>query len=172
MERTLRLSPRQQLFLDLVRQAPEADIAAIETYFYFTRVASDLFANQQAFFGRYELSEGKLVVLQLLRQAPHYRLTPSALAEAAGVTRGTMTGLLAGLERSGLVKRDEHPEDGRMFSIEFTEAALDLFERILPERINTIMQFMSSLTEEEQHQLRAFLQKMERGLPAPSQSEK
>ena len=172
MERTLRLSPRQQLFLDLVRQAPEADIAAIETYFYFTRVASDLFANQQAFFGRYELSEGKLVVLQLLRQAPHYRLTPSALAEAAGVTRGTMTGLLAGLERSGLVKRDEHPEDGRMFSIELTEAALDLFERILPERINTIMQFMSSLTEEEQHQLRAFLQKMERGLPALSQSEK
>ena len=172
MERTLRLSPRQQLFLDLVRQAPEADIAAIETYFYFTRVASDLFANQQAFFGRYELSEGKLVVLQLLRQAPHYRLTPSALAEAAGVTRGTMTGLLAGLERSGLVKRDEHPEDGRMFSIELTEAALNLFERILPERINTIMQFMSSLTEEEQHQLRAFLQKMERGLPALSQSEK
>ena len=170
MERTLRLSPRQQLFLDLVRQAPEADIAAIETYFYFTRVASDIFANQQAFFGRYELSEGKLVVLQLLRQAPHYRLTPSALAEAAAVTRGTMTGLLAGLERSGLVKRDEHPEDRRMLSIELTEAALDLFERILPERINRIMEFMSPLTLEEQHQLRAFLEKMERGLPALSAS--
>ena len=168
MERTLRLSPRQQLFLDLVRQAPEADISAIETYFYFTRVASDLFANQQAFFGRYELSEGKLVVLQLLRQAPHYRLTPSALAEAAGVTRGTMTGLLAGLERSGLVKRDEHPEDRRMLTIELTEAALDLFERILPERINRIMEFMSPLTLEEQHQLRTFLEKMERGLPALS----
>jgi DNA-binding MarR family transcriptional regulator len=170
MERTLRLSPRHQLFLDLVRQAPEVDIAAVETYLYFLRIASDIFANQQAFFGRYELSEGKLVVLQLLRQAPHYRLTPSALAKAAGVTRGTMTGLLVGLERSGLVKRDEHPEDGRMFSIELTEAALDLFERILPERVNRIMEFMSSLTEEEQHQLRAFLEKMERGLPALSAS--
>jgi DNA-binding MarR family transcriptional regulator len=170
MERTLRLLPRQQLFLDLAYQVPEADIAAVETYLYFARVASDIFANQQAFFGRYELSEGKLVVLQLLRQAPHYRLTPSALAEAAGVTRGTMTGLLAGLERSGLVKRDEHPEDGRMFSIELTEAALDLFERILPERITRIMEFMSSLTQEEQHQLRAFLEKMERGLPALSAS--
>ena len=170
MERTLRLSPRHQLFLDLVRQAPEVDIAAVETYLYFARVASDLFANQQAFFGRYELSEGKLVVLQLLHQAPHYRLTPSALAKASGVTRGTMTGLLAGLERSGLVKRDEHPEDGRMFSIELTEAALDLFERILPARVNRIMEFMSSLTEEEQHQLCAFLEKMERGLPALSAS--
>src|SRR2546428_9984418 len=158
MERILRLSPRHQLFLDLVRQAPEADIAAVETYLYFARVASDIFANQQAFFGRYELSEGKLIVLQLLRQAPHYRLTPSALAEAAGVTRGTMTGLLAGLERSGLVKSDEHPEDGRIFSIELTMPALDLFEQMLPERINRIMEFMSSLTEEEQHQLRAFLE--------------
>ncbi len=170
MERTLRLLPRQQIFLDLARQIPEADNAAVETYLYFARVASDIFAQQQAFFGRYELSEGKLVVLMLLRQAPHYRLTPSALAEAAGVTRGTMTGLLAGLERSGLVKRDEHPEDRRMFSIELTEAALDLFEQMLPERINRIMQFMSSLTEEEQHQLRAFLEKMECDLPALSTS--
>src|SRR5438067_5804804 len=170
MERTLRLSPRQQLFLDLVRQVPEADSAAVETYFYFTRVASDLFANQQAFFGRYELSEGKLVVLQLLRQAPHYRLTPSALAEAAGVTRGTMTGLLAGLERSGLVKRDEHPEDGRMFSIELTQAAFDLFEQMLPERWQQIVECMSSLTQEEQHHLRALLQKIERGLAAQGTS--
>jgi len=82
------------------------------------------------------------------------------------VTRGTMTGLLAGLERSGLVKRDEHPEDRRMLTIELTEAALDLFERILPERINRILEFMSSLTEEEQHQLRVLLEKMEHGLPA------
>src|SRR2546425_12035112 len=168
MERTLRLSPRQQLFLDLVRQVPEADSAAVETYFYFTRVASDIFANQQAFFGRFELSEGKLVVLLLLRQAPHYRLTPSALAEAAGVTRGTITGLLAGLERSGLVKRSEHPEDGRMFSIELTRQALELFEQVLPERFSHIEEFMSSLTEEEQHQLRALLEKMNRGLPALS----
>ncbi len=170
MERTLRLSPRYQLFLDLVRQVPEANLAAVETYLYFLRVASDIFANQQAFFGRYELSEGKLVVLQLLRQNPHDRLTPSALAQAAGVTRATMTGLLTGLERSGLVKRDEHPQDGRMLSIELTKPALDLFEQMLPERINRIMEFMSWLTEEEQHHLHAFLEKMERGLPALSAS--
>lgn len=165
MERTPRLSPRHQLFWDLARQVPGADITSVETYLYFARIASDFFANQQAFFGRYGLSEGKLVVLQLLRQAPNYRLTPSALAEAAYVTRGTMTGLLAGLERSGLVKRTQHAEDGRMFSIELTEQALELFERILPERVNHIMEFMSSLTEEEQHQMRALLEKMERGLP-------
>jgi DNA-binding MarR family transcriptional regulator len=143
MEHTFRLASRQQLFLDLVSQISEADTDSIETYLYFLWVAGDIFAQQQAFFGRYDLSEGKLVVLQLLHQAPQSRLTPTALAEAANVTRGTMTGLLAGLERSGLVKRTQHPEDGRMFSIEPTEQAFDLLERILPESVQHIEALMS-----------------------------
>jgi DNA-binding MarR family transcriptional regulator len=170
MERTLRLLPRQQVLFDLARQRPEVDTTSVGTYLLFLWVAREVFASQQAFYDRFELSEGKIVLLLLLQQAPNYRLTPSALAEAAGVTRGTITGLLAGLERSGLVKRTEHPEDGRMFSIELTEPALELFEQMLPERFNSIAEFMSSLTEEEQHQLRALLEKMNRGLPALSTS--
>ena len=170
MERTLRLLPRQQVLFDLARHIPEVDTTSVGTYLLFTWVAHEVSAAQQEFYDRFELSEGKLVVLLLLRQAPHYRLTPSALAEAAGVTRGTITGLLAGLERSGLVKRTEHPEDGRMFSIELTQQALDLFEQMLPERFKHIEEFMSSLTQEEQHQLRALLEKMNRGLPALSTS--
>jgi DNA-binding MarR family transcriptional regulator len=170
LERTLRLSHRHQILFDLARHMPEVDTTSVGTYLFFTVIARDVFDVQQAFFDRFELSEGKFVVLLLLRQAPHYRLTPSALAEAAGVTRGTMTGLLAGLERSGLVERSEHPEDGRKFSIELTRRALDLFEQVLPERFKHIEEFMSSLTEEEQHQLRSLLEKMNRGLPALSYS--
>ncbi len=166
MERTLRLLPRQQVFLDLARQMPTVNTTSLETYLRFLLVARDLFAAQQAFYDRFELSEGKFVVLLLLQQAPHYRLTPSALAEAADVTRATITGLLVSLERSGFVKRMEHPEDGRMFSIELTQSALDLLEQTLPERFNHIEEFMSSLTEEEQHQLRSLLEKMTRGLSA------
>ncbi len=170
MEHTLRLLPRHQIFFDLARHMPEVDTTSVGTYLLFILVAREVLDLQQAFFDRFELSEGKFVVLLLLRQAPHYRLTPSALAEAAGVTRGTMTGLLAGLERSGLVKRTEHPQDGRMFSIELTQQALDLFEQILPERFKHIEEFMSSLTGEEQHQLQALLEKLMRGLPALSTS--
>ncbi len=170
MESTYRLPPRHQIFFDLACQMPEVNTTSVETYLLFSFVAREVFDLQQAFYDRFELSEGKFVVLLLLRKAPHYRLTPSALAEAAGVTRGTITGLLVGLERSGLVKRSEHPEDGRMFSIELTRQALDLFEQVLPERFSHIEEFMSSLTEEEQHQLRALLEKMNRGLPALSTS--
>jgi DNA-binding MarR family transcriptional regulator len=92
-------------------------------------------------------------------------MTPSQLASAARVTRGTITGLLTGLERSGLVKRLEHPEDGRMITIELTEAALALFEQVLPERIQRISTFMAELSEEEQQQLLSLLEKMARHLP-------
>src|SRR2546421_12324208 len=145
MERTLRLLPRQQVLFDLAPHIPEVDTTSVGTYLLFTWVAHEVFAAQQAFYDRFELSEGKLVLLLLLRQAPHYRLTPSALAEAAGVTRGTITGLLAGLERSGVVKRTEHPEDRRMLSIQLTKPALDLFEQVLQEGFNHIGGFMSSL---------------------------
>ena len=84
MEPTFRLLPRQQVLFDLAHHIPEVDTTSVGTYLLFTWVAHEVFAAQQAFYDSFELSEGKLVVLLLLRQAPHYRLTPSALAEAAG----------------------------------------------------------------------------------------
>lgn len=166
MERPPDRAPRGRLLREVARQLPSADLAALDTYLTFTRVANEVFAQQQAFLARYALSEGRLVVLQLLRQAPQSRLTPSALAAAAGVTRGTMTGLLAGLQRAGLVTRTQHPADGRMAHIELTARALALFERVLPERVERIMRVMSPLTAQQQQQLHAVLETVERGLPA------
>lgn len=161
---------RLHLFLDLVRQLSPAQTAAAETYVHFAQVAREIFAAQEAFLAHHGLSEGKLAVLQLLHQASHEGCTPSELAAAAGVTRGTMTGLLAGLERGGLVTRAVHPEDARMYTIALTGVARNLFERILPERIARIAAFMSVLSVDEQRQLRALLTKLEEGLPTLNDS--
>ncbi len=168
MEQQPDLAIRYRLFLDLARQVPGAEPAAIETYLQFGRVARARVASQETFLARFGLSEGKLVVLQLLHQAPRERRTPSALAGAAGVTRGTMTGLLAGLERAGLVTRAVHPDDARMFTIELTAPARDLLERVLPERVARIMAFMAALTPDEQCQLRGLLAKLEGAMSALS----
>jgi DNA-binding MarR family transcriptional regulator len=166
MENTLHHLPRHKTLLDLARQIPEVDNTAIENYLHFLRVATDVLAAQQTFLARFDLSEGKLVLLMLLQQTEQHSLTPSALAEAAGVTRGTITGLLAGLERSGLVKRNDHPEDGRMVTIEITQQALDLLERMVLIRFKSIEEFISNLDEQEQQQLNILLEKMNRGISA------
>jgi DNA-binding MarR family transcriptional regulator len=161
-ERESSLLFRYQVLLEMAEQIPglHVDKALVETYMLFLQSASRVFVAQQAFYERFELSEGKVVLLLLLYRAPDYRLTPSALAEAASVTRGTVTGLLAGLERSGLVKRTVHPEDGRMVAIELTAEALTLIEQMLPERFQRIQHFLSALSQEEQEQLRCLLAKM------------
>jgi DNA-binding MarR family transcriptional regulator len=166
MENTLRHLPRHKTLMELARQLPEVDNTAIENYLHFLRVATDVLAAQQTFLARYDLSEGKLILLVLLQQAEEHHLTPSALAEAAGVTRGTITGLLAGLERSGLIKRNDHPEDGRMVTIEITPLALALLERMMLTRFKGIEAFMSCLDEQEQQLLLTLLEKMNRGIPA------
>lgn len=165
MERKTSLLPRQQIYVDLARQMPILKTLAVETSLLFHQVAREAFSAQQEFYARFDLSEGKLVLLLLLRQAPNWRLTPSQLSEQAGVTRGTITGLLSSLERSELIRRLKHPEDGRMFMIELTEPALELIEHVLPERLQRHSEFMNLLTEEEQHQLIGLLEKLAQRLP-------
>ncbi len=78
----------------------------------------------------HRLSEGKFVLLLLLRDQPS-GLAPHELASRAGVTRATVTGLLDGLERDGFLVRHHDREDRRRVSARLTETgqtvASDLF---------------------------------------------
>lgn len=79
----------------------------------------------------HQLSEGKFVLLFLLHDRPE-GLSPHELAERAGVTRATITGLLDGLERDGFLARHPGIEDRRKISVRLSAkgqaAARDLFD--------------------------------------------
>jgi DNA-binding MarR family transcriptional regulator len=64
----------------------------------------------------HHLSEGKFVLLLLLRDAPD-GIAPHELASRAGVTRATVTGLLDGLERDGFLVRHGDRDDRRRVSV-------------------------------------------------------
>jgi DNA-binding MarR family transcriptional regulator len=76
------------------------------------------------------------------------------------VTPGTITGLLAGLERSELIVREEHPTDGRKAAITLASGTLALFDQVLAERFRHIEALLSPFTPQEQEQLRALLVKL------------
>ena len=152
----------QRLMDELQATTPTSDLAVIDLYLYFLQVAEAGIQDRQAFFDRFALSEGKLAILVLLKSAG--QLTPSELAEEAGVTQGTITGLLAGLERSGLVSREPHPDDGRKATIVLTPAALVLYEHVLNARLRHIEALLSVFSTQEQQQLRALLDTLHRQL--------
>ncbi len=57
---------------------------------------------------------------------------PHELATEAGVTPGTLTGVLTTLERRGLVERRAHPTDGRRLTIRPTRAGKRTIDAIMP----------------------------------------
>jgi MarR family transcriptional regulator, negative regulator of the multidrug operon emrRAB len=159
MEGIFDQEPRYQRLLEEFRRvAHTKETTLVETYLLFLQVAGESFDDRQALFDRFTLSEGKMAVLVLLKASG--QSTPSELAAAAGVTPGTITGLLAGLERSGLIRREEHPTDGRKAAITLAPGTLALFDQILAERFHHIEVLLSPFTPQEQEQLRALLVKL------------
>jgi DNA-binding MarR family transcriptional regulator len=55
------------------------------------------------------------------------------VAEEAGISKGTLTGVVRTLESRGLVRRTGHPTDGRLVLLSLTEEGEALIQRIFPE---------------------------------------
>lgn len=76
------------------------------------------------------LSEGRFAAL--LAVEAQDGASPSAIADSLGVTRATVTGLLEGLERSGLVTRAVDAADRRSHTVSLTSAGVALVAELIP----------------------------------------
>jgi MarR family transcriptional regulator, organic hydroperoxide resistance regulator len=54
------------------------------------------------------------------------------VAEEAGISKGTLTGVARTLERRGLVQRADHPTDGRLVLLSLTDEGEELMQRLFP----------------------------------------
>jgi DNA-binding MarR family transcriptional regulator len=54
------------------------------------------------------------------------------VAVEAGISKGTLTGVVKTLEARGLIRRDVHPEDGRRVLLTLTPAGQDLMTTLFP----------------------------------------
>ncbi len=164
MEFTLHNLPGHQAVEHVLKPLPGIQSSSIETYLLFLRVASDVFAAQQKHLARFGLSDGKLSVLFQLLLAAEAPLSPSQLAERVGVTRATITDLVAGLERDGLLRREVSAEDGRMALLHLTEAGHALLDELLPEHFQRLQRLMQALSEQEKRELIRLLCKISQNL--------
>ena len=81
-------------------------------------------------------------------------LTLGELAAAEGVRSATMTGIVNGLERDGLVRRRPHGRDRRSVNIESTAAGRRLLQQARGRRIERVARRLDDLTAEELDLLR------------------
>ena len=156
----LRDLPKYETLLAYSKRYRNVDPTAVEAFLNLLRVASDLIDSTDQFFYEHGTSQGRLTVLCLLNPNPHVPLCPADLAQRAGVTRATMTGLLQGLEHEGLVKRTSSTDDKRMFYVELTTKGRRYLDTILPDWFRRVGDLMSGTTDRDRLSMLKQLEKV------------
>jgi len=82
------------------------------------------------------------------------------LAAEAGVTKGTLTGVLKTLEKRGLARRHAHDSDGRLVLVSLEPHGRAVIERLFPAFNMGEAQVSGSLTEREKDQLASLLRRI------------
>jgi DNA-binding MarR family transcriptional regulator len=155
--------PRYERLLEASKQYPDLDPSACEVFMNLLRTGDEVFRLMHAHYHGHSISQGRFVVLLLLFDqlagcsAAH---TPAELADKAGVTRATMTGLIDTLERDGLVHREPDLDDRRMLSVTLTEKGDAFIKALLPVHFRRITELMSPLNEDERKTLTQLLNKV------------
>jgi DNA-binding MarR family transcriptional regulator len=158
----MQVFPARQSFEALDRDFPEFDADSIETCLAFLDATTEVYAALNSYFDRYGLSGGKFTVLMQLYTTTQ-SIPPSEFAERANVTRATITGLLDGLERDGLVERQPHLRDRRMLTVHLTDRGSELMKSILPEHFCRTKKLMDTLTATDKKNLVKLLDKLRAG---------
>jgi len=164
--------PRYDCLLEAARDFPDLDPSACDAYLHLLRTGDEAFRVIGSNLAGHGMSSGRFTVLMLLLDKKNWRPltlmpTPAELAEKAGVTRATMTGLIDTLERDGLVKREPDPEDRRRMLVQLTSLGHSTLMTILPGHFQRITGLMRTLSESERKTLVRLLDKVaEQASPA------
>jgi DNA-binding MarR family transcriptional regulator len=164
----MQIFPEQNSFQALAQEFDEFDLESIETCLAFLDVTTEVYAAFDAHFERYKLSPGKFTLLMQLYIA-NQDLPPSEFADRANVTRATITGLLDGLEREGLVQRKPHESDRRMLTVHLTSKGRKLMKEILPDHFCRTKGLMQPLLASEKKTFVKLLKKLRSGTSALSE---
>lgn len=125
----------------------------------FMKVATDIENYTEHILAPYQLSGGRFMLLFLLRSLPA-GLMPSEISQQLGVTQATVSGLINGLEKQELLKRETHQKDGRSFVIKITDKGTALIEEIFPQWYPKLAEFWGQFSQEEIQTIRSLLEKM------------
>ncbi len=158
--------PTTKVLGKFAERYPDADITAVSGFLHLLRVATDLSVALDACLSKHGLLQGRWWVLILLMREDSLTSTPSMLAEKAGVTRATMTGLIDGLEQNGLVERVYTKNDRRSVLIRLTDAGQAKLDAVMPDYYRRVRKCMQSLNDEKRTQLQQILELINAGIPA------
>lgn len=169
---TLRDTPALEALSQRRATLGHIDPAALAAAQDLLRVAKRLLGAFAEAFGGFGLSPGRYAVLMAL-DVRRPSLAPSEIADHLGVTRATITGLIDGLVRDGLVARAPEGADRRSRSISLTPKGDALLDEVVPAIFKRMTDLTAPLSSEERQTAVRLLTRVESGLvPAAAEVRK
>lgn len=162
----LKKLPKFETMRQCAQRYPELDLTATQTSLILLRVASDLIASIDEELSEHGISQGRFTILMLLENCPEkgcrdHSLSPSDLAEMCGVSRASISGLLDGLEKDGMVQRGADKRDGRGRPVRITAKGKRFLDKMLPAHFTWLARVMQNLDETERRQLIELISKID-----------
>jgi DNA-binding MarR family transcriptional regulator len=161
--------PRYECLLGMANLHPELDPSACEAYLNLLRAGDEAYRKSEAYMTEHGMTPGRFTIMMFLYDkmtGETIPRTPADLADLAGVTRATITGLVDTLERDGFVNREHDAGDRRMMQIHMTPKGLSALRGILPGHFKQMASQMAALNEAERKTLVRLLNKIAASPPA------
>jgi DNA-binding MarR family transcriptional regulator len=132
---------------------PQAEIDSVIQFLTILKVGSDLSDVLNGYLAQHGLLQSRWWILVLLMREEDLTAMPSALATKAGVRKATMTGLIDGLAREGLVIRLQNGVDKRTSAVKLTKAGQAKLDAVMPDYYNWVKQLMGVIPSEQRELL-------------------
>jgi DNA-binding MarR family transcriptional regulator len=157
--------PHYDVLLQESQRYPELNPSACLTWMHLLKTGDELLALNDQFLASQGVRPGRFNLLMIAGHCADPP-SPAELADCTGVTRATVSGLLDGMERDGLVVRAVDPTDRRQIQVQLTKEGRQLLDRIRPAYCRWFSELVDSLTEAERQVLIALLEKIQLQLAA------
>ena len=144
------------------RERPDLDVGPMGLLGRLNRLSRLVSRETEKTFANYGLTASSFDVLATLRRSgPPYGLSPGDLLNTMMITSGTMTNRIDQLEKAGLVRRAQNPDDGRSVIISLTDKGFTLIEAAIADHVATQARLTATLSPQDRETLtgllRAFL---------------
>jgi DNA-binding MarR family transcriptional regulator len=151
---------------DFERLYPQASRSATECAMNLVRTGDLVVGRVAEVLRPFALSPAGGLVLSMLADEDR-PLTPGEIRDRLLVKGPTVTGVIDGLSRAGLVRRTKHPDDRRRQLVGLTDKGRRLADRFRPAVHDAERPWLESLNEAERRRLLTLLGKVQAHLLRP-----
>lgn len=148
----LDLEPKYRALLSEAERHGVADIDGMRLCMNALSMAAQIERQHAATLSPHGLSEGRFSLMFML-DAHKDGLSPHVLADQAGVARATVTGLVDGMVRDGLVERHDNPLDRRSNLVSLTRKGRTLIRKVFTNQVEQMASAFDSLSQADRRQL-------------------